>query len=157
MASDPTQDDEAFAEYGAALAEAVDQVVGDWVVRCVVGRCTDAGIPVTDSVRSQATAAGEVCRAQVVPELRALLASDLADQHGTPLGILRAAAQFPTQVLADLGVPHVRRDEFDERADPDDVYALAPAAFADVDESLTGPGIAWGAAKAHVHMARHRK
>ena len=28
---------------------------------------------------------------------------------------------------------------------------------ADVDESLTGPGIAWGAAKAHVHMARHRK
>jgi hypothetical protein len=54
-------------------------------------------------------------------------------------------------------VPHVRRDEFDERADPDDVYALAPAAFADVDESLTGPGIAWGAAKAHVHMARYRQ
>ena len=26
-----------------------------------------------------------------------------------------------------------------------------------LDESLTGPGIAWGAAKAHVHLARHRK
>jgi len=157
MAADPTQDDAAFAEYGAALADAVDQVVGEWVVRCVVGRCTDAGIPVTDSVRAHAAAAGEACRAQVVPELRSLLSRDLDDQHGTPLGLLRDAGRFPTQVLADLGVPHVRRDEFDERADPDDVYALAPAAFADVDESLTGPGIAWGAAKAHVHMSRHRK
>ena len=157
MATDPNQDDAAFAAYGAALADAVDQVLADWVVRCVVGRCTDAGVPVTDVVRTQAAAAGEECRAQVVPDLRALLARDLDEQQGTPLGLLRDAARFPTQVLAQLGVPHVRRDEFDERADPDDVYALAPAAFADVDESLTGPGIAWGAAKAHVHMARHRK
>ena len=156
MAADPTQDDAAFAEYGAALADAVDHVLADWVVRCVVGRCTDSGTPVTDDVQAQAAAAGEACRAQVVPELRALLALDLNEQHGTPLGILRDAARFPTLVLAGLGVPHVRRDEFDERADPDDVYALAPAAFADLDESLTGPGIAWGAAKAHVHMARHR-
>ena len=157
MATDPTQDDEALAAYGAALADAVDQVLGGWVVRCVVGRCTDAGVPVTAAVRTQAAAAGEECRTQVVPDLRDLLARDLDEQQGTPLGLLRDAARFPTQVLAQLGVPHVRRDEFDERADPDDVYALAPAAFADVDESLTGPGIAWGAAKAHVHMARHRK
>ena len=135
----------------------MDKVLGGWVVRCVVGRCTDAGVPVTDAVRTQAAAAGEECRTQVVPDLRDLLARDLDEQQGTPLGLLRDAARFPTQVLAQLGVPHVRRDEFDERADPDDVYALAPAAFADVDESLTGPGIAWGAAKAHVHMARHRK
>ncbi len=151
------EDEAAFAAYGAALADAVDQVVAAWVVRCVVGRCTDAGVPVTDDVRALAASAGESCRAQVVPALRALLACDLDEQHGTPLGLLRDAARFPTAVLADLGVPHVRRDEFDERADPDDVYALAPAAFADVDETLTGPGIAWGAAKAHVHMARHRK
>ena len=157
MATDPNQDDAAVAADGAALADAVDQVLADWVVRCVVGRCTDAGVPVTDVVRTQAAAAGEECRIQLVPDLRALLARDLDEQRGTPLGLLRDAARFPTQVLAQLGVPHVRRDEFDERADPDDVYALAPAAFADVDESLTGPGIAWGAAKAHVHMARHRK
>ena len=155
MATD-SQDDAAFAAYGAALADAVDQVLAGWVVRCVVERCTDAGVPVTDAVRDRAATAGEACRAEVVPALRDLLALDLDDQQGTPLGILRDAARFPTEVLSGLGVPHVRRDEFDERADPDDVYALAPAAFADVDESLTGPGIAWGAAKAHVHMARHR-
>ena len=151
-----SQDDAAFLAYGAALADAVDEVIADWVVRCVVGRCTDAGVPVTDAVRTQAAAAGEACRDPVVPELRNLLALDLDVQQGTPLGVLRDATRFPTRVLAELGVPHVQRDAFDERADPDDVYALAPAAFADVDESLTGPGIAWGAAKAHVHMARHR-
>ena len=129
MGADPSQDDVAFAGYGSALADAVDAVLADWVVRCVVGRCTDAGFPVTDAVRTQAAAAGTACRAQVLPELRALLALDLDEQHGTPLGMLRDAARFPTMVLADLGVPHVRRDEFDERADPDDVYALAPAAF----------------------------
>ena len=157
MDTGPTQDDAALAAYGASLADAVDLVLADWVVRCVVGRCTDAGLPITADVRTQAAAAGEECRTRVVPDLRDLLARDLDEQQATPLGLLRDAARFPTQVLADLGVPHVRRDEFDERADPDDVYALAPAAFADVDESLTGPGIAWGAAKAHVHMARHRK
>ena len=141
---------------GAALADAVEQVLADWVVRCVLGRCADAGVAVSDDVRARAVAAGEQCRSQVVPELRALLGADLAEQRGTPLGILRSAVRCPSAVLEELGVPHVVRDEFDERADPDDVYALAPAAFADVDESLTGPGIAWGAAKAHVHMARHR-
>ncbi len=154
--TEQSQDEAAFLAYGAALADAVEQVLADWVVRCVVGRCTDAGVPVTEDVRSRAARAGAQCRDQVVPELRALLGADLADQRGTPLGVLRDAARFPSEVLAGLGVPHVVRDEFDERADPDDVYALAPAAFADVDESLTGPGIAWGAAKAHVHMARHR-
>ena len=154
--ADLSQDEAAFLAHGAALADAVEQVLADWVVRCVVGRCTDAGVSVTDDVRSRAARAGDQCRDQVVPELRELLGADLSDQRGTPLGILRDAARFPTAVLDELGVPHVVRDEFDERADPDDVYALAPAAFADVDESLTGPGIAWGAAKAHVHMARHR-
>lgn len=157
MGADLSQDDAAFAAYGSALADAVEQVLSDWVVRCVVGRCTDAGVPVTDDVRAQAAAAGAACRDEVVPRLRELLARDLDEQQGTPLGLLRDAARFPTRVLDALGVPHVQRDEFDERADPGDVYALAPAAFADVDESLTGPGIAWGAAKAHVHMARHRK
>ncbi|MFM7063786.1 MAG: hypothetical protein ACKO04_09910 [Actinomycetes bacterium] len=156
MSDAAAQDEAAFAAYGTALADAVDAAVEDWVVRSVVGRCTDAEVPVTDDVRAQAAAAGAACRASVVPALRTLLSQDLAEQRGTPLGLLREAAQFPTEVLRRLGVPHVRRDGFDERADPEDVYALAPAAFADVDESLTGPGIAWGAAKAHVHMARHR-
>ncbi|MFM7069027.1 MAG: hypothetical protein ACKOYM_06150 [Actinomycetes bacterium] len=154
MHDDP--DAAAFQQYGAALADAVDAVVYDWVVRLVVDRCTQAGIPVTDAISVRADRAAEACRAQVVPALRVLLALDVDEQRETPLGLLRDAARFPTQVLAELGVPHLVRDGFDERVDPGDVYGLAPAAFADIDESLTGPGIAWGAAKAHVHLARHR-
>ena len=36
---------------------------------------------------------------------------------------------------------------------PDDVYDLSPATFADVDPALHEPGLVWGAAKAHVHLA----
>ena len=39
----------------------------------------------------------------------------------------------------------------------DDVYGLAPASFADVDQSLYEPGLEWGAAKAHAHLTRHKR
>jgi hypothetical protein len=51
----------------------------------------------------------------------------------------------------------VARDEFSERNFPDDTYDLTPASFADVDPSLHEPGLEWGAAKAHVHLARRRR
>jgi hypothetical protein len=79
------------------------------------------------------------------------------DQQATgPLALLREAVRYPTAVLADAGVPPVVRDEFAVRAFPDDAYGLAPAAFADVDPSLHEPGLVWGAAKAHVVLARRR-
>ena len=68
------------------------------------------------------------------------------------LGVPAALAQ----VLADAGVPPIVRDEFEERAFPDDVYGLAPASFADLDPALREPGLVWGAAKAHVVLARRR-
>jgi hypothetical protein len=51
----------------------------------------------------------------------------------------------------------VARDEFSLRNFPDDVYDLTPASFADVDPELHEPGLLWGAAKAHVHLARRRR
>jgi hypothetical protein len=70
--------------------------------------------------------------------------------------LLRSAARFPTGVLLDAGVPGAVRDEFLQTQFPDDVYDLGPAAFADLDPSLHEPGLIWGAAKAHVHLARRR-
>jgi len=75
----------------------------------------------------------------------------------TPLEILRSAAAFPTAVLLSAGVEVARRDDLDVRRDPDDVYALAPATFADLGPEAGDAGIAWGAAKAHVHLARRRE
>jgi hypothetical protein len=70
--------------------------------------------------------------------------------------LLRAAVRIPTGVLAAAGVAPVDRDDFARRNFPDDPYDLTPASFADVDESLREPGLVWGAAKAHVHLARRR-
>jgi hypothetical protein len=144
--------------HGRALADAVEAVMDAWVVRCVVGRVHDftGGSP-SDDVLDAARSAGEQARADVVPRLRALLARDVDEQRVNPLLLLRAAVTYPTGVLRKAGVPPIVRDEFDERAFPDDVYGLTPASFADVDASLHEPGLVWGAAKAHAHLVRRRR
>ena len=88
--------------------------------------------------------------------MRALLLLDVEEQRVNPLALLRRAVSYPTDVLRGAGVPPVVRSEFDERAFPDDVYALTPASFADIDPALHEPGILWGAAKAHAHLQRRR-
>jgi len=65
-------------------------------------------------------------------------------------------------VLRQAGVPGVVRDEEAQRQFPDDDYDLTPANFADLDAGpteggLAEAGIAWGAAKAHVVLARRRR
>jgi hypothetical protein len=50
----------------------------------------------------------------------------------------------------------VRRDAEAVRQFPADPYDLTPMTFADLDPELAEAGIAWGAAKAHVHLARRR-
>src|SRR5918998_1467217 len=67
------------------------------------------------------------------------------------------AVDDATAVLRAAGARPVPRDEFSERSFPDYVYDLSPATFADVDPSLHEPGLLWGAAKAHVHLARRRR
>ena len=62
-------------------------------------------------------------------------ADDAAPVEADPLGL-------PVEPVYDGGLP---------------VYDLAPANFADVDPALAEPGLLWGAAKAHVHLARHRR
>ena len=78
------------------------------------------------------------------------------EQRTGPLAVIRTAVRYPTEVLAAAGVGPVQRDEFAERSFPDDVYDLAPASFADLDPALHEPGLVWGAAKAHVVLARRR-
>jgi len=69
---------------------------------------------------------------------------------------VRSAVVFPTEVLRAAGVPPVDRDEAARTMFPDDDYDLTPASFAELDPALTEVGIVWGAAKAHVHLARRR-
>lgn len=114
------------------------------------------GVPATEELRRAASAAGERARAQVVERLRTLFATDVDEQRTNPMSILRDAVVHPTAVLAAAGVPVPRRDEFAQRAFPDDLYDLTPATWSDVDPTLHEPGIVWGAWKAKTVLERRR-
>jgi hypothetical protein len=143
-------------DYATALAEQIDAALPGWVVRSVE-RLTALWLDeVPPEVASAAESAGQRARAEVMPAVRVLLATDIDQQATTPLAILRTAVRYPAEVLAAAGVPPVQRDAFSERAFPDDAYDLTPATFADVDPALAEAGIVWGAAKAYQHKLRHR-
>jgi hypothetical protein len=104
---------------------------------------------------SRADDAGADAARRIVAELRALFAVDPERQQATPLQIVRTVYREPTEVLAAAGVPPIVRDEFDERAWPDDVYGLVPGTLGDLgDPDLAPLHLAWGMAKATVIRAR---
>jgi hypothetical protein len=142
----------ALGELASGLADAIDAVLPAWVVRSVRRRLTSVPRPIAEAAR----AAGERARDEVGAQVRALLLTDVDEQRGNPLALLRTATRYPTEVLRLAGAAAVERDKFSSERFPDDDYDLTPATWADLDPSLTDLGIAWGAAKAFVHKQRHR-
>lgn len=144
-----------FVELSTMLADGIEANLAGWTVRNIERIAAAAGIREDGSLRRMADEAGERCRAEVGPRVRDLLSADIDDQRSTPLVLVRGAVSYATEVLRSLGVPEVRRDAFERRSFPDDVYGLSPAAMSDVHESLGELAIMWGAAKAHMHKRRH--
>jgi hypothetical protein len=135
-------------EHGTALTDALERAIPVWLATAVTRH---AAVDAATLARVGAEAASAT-----VAEVRRLLELDIDDQTETPLTIVRrVAVPFATRVLRDAGVPPVRRDEFKARSFADDVYDLTPASWADIDESVQAPGIAWGAWKAMTYKARH--
>jgi hypothetical protein len=158
---DPPPDDPAdaaaLAAYAAALGDAVEAAIPGWVDRSVRQVLGAQDRPVDAAVAAAIAAAADAAVADGASRVRALLATDVDAQRSNPLGILRSLVRHPTEVLRAAGATPVARDDFSARNFPDDVYDLTPANFADVDPSLHDPGITWGAAKAHIHLARRRR
>jgi hypothetical protein len=158
---DPGPDDPgdvaALAGYARALGDAIESAIPGWVERSVAEVLAAQRRPLTDEARAAAAAAGITAREEGARRARALLATDIDSQRGNPLAVLRSLVRYPTAVLEAAGARPADRDEFARRAFPDDPYDLSPATFADVDPALHEPGLVWGAAKAHVHLARRRR
>lgn len=155
---DDPADAAALRRYAEALADAVDAHLAAWVERVVAERHRAAtGAPPPTPVTEAARAAGRAAAVEVGGRVRALLVRDVDDQPTGPLAVLRGAVVHPTAVLREAGVPPVGRDQVAVRLHPDDVYDLTPAAFADIHPDLHEPGLTWGAAKAHVVLARRRR
>jgi hypothetical protein len=142
----PSADDETFAAWGGELADAILAALPSWSERVVVAR----GGP-----GAAGASAGHEAAAAIEPDLRALLAADVDEQHVNPLAIVRRAVAWPTAVLRAAGVAPTPRDEFARAHFPDDDYDLTPMSWADLDDSIAERGVLWGAMKAHLHMKRH--
>jgi hypothetical protein len=152
LSNDAASDDEvnviAFAQIGESLADQVVAVLPGWVHSCI-RRFIDPPDPV-----AVAQASADALQLVEGP-LRALLATDLDQQRGTPLAIIRRAVACPTAVLVDHGIEPVERDPFAERSFPEDHYDLSPGSWSDIDPSLADIGLRWSVAKAFLHRQRH--
>lgn len=149
-------DEQRLRSYASALAVGIEAALPGWVERTVERTMADAGMPVDGATRAAASAAGARAQTDVGPPVRALLAQDIDEQRASPLAVVRRAVVYPTEVLRHAGVVPPTRDETEERLFPDDDYGIGPVTFADLDPSLHEPGLAWGAAKAYVHLTRRR-
>ena len=138
------------------LITAVDHVIEGWLVRITRNRLSDHLSVITTDVDAEIAAAAREARSATIARLREVIFADVDAQAANPLQVLRQAVDLPAAVLRRAGVPVVERDEFDARINPNDVYALYPAHWSDIDESLTEPGIVWGAAKAATVLQRRR-
>lgn len=147
---------EQLAAVAAELADAIDATLPAWVVASVERIVTAYRGSVSDEAHVAALEAGQRAQEELGPRIRALLETDIDEQRGNPLALIRGAVVYPTSVLRGLGIPPVERDREAERLFPDDLYDLTPASFAELHPSVHEPGIAWGAAKAHVHLRRRR-
>jgi len=154
---DDPGDAAALARYALDLADGIDAALPGWVVGCVERILVAYRGRVDPAERRAAEDAGLGAVADIGPRIRTLLLTDIDEQRTSPLALARDAVRYPTAVLARAGVPPVERDPFTVRQFPDDPYDLTPASFADVDPDLHEPGLTWGAAKAHVHLARRRR
>jgi hypothetical protein len=161
----PTPEEEARAlqrldETAAAIVAGVEAWVPQWVqaqVTWLLDAWARAGPEARATAEDEASDAGDAAARRVATSLRELFATAPERQRATPLEIVRSVYREPTEVLSAAGVPHVVRDEFDERSWPDDVYDLVPRTLGDLGDPDLGPlQLAWGLAKATVMRARGR-
>ena len=112
----------------------------------------------TAAEQAAAAQAGRRAGAEAGPALRTLLETDIDAQATTPLAVARGQITFANAALAAAGVHPAARETRSPGDRPrSDTYDLTPASFADIDPALAEPGLVWGAAKAHVHLARRRR
>lgn len=149
-------DDEQLRRCAEALGDAVEQALPEWTVRHVERLTLAWSGRIDPQLVDRAHLEGGHIRDRLMPELRALLATDVDDQRSNPLAIVRQAVVAPTTILRDAGVPPVERDVAAAHQFPEDDYDLTPASFGELGPVVHEHGLAWGAAKAYVILHRRR-
>lgn len=147
--SSTESDEDKLAGYAEELRLGLVEHTAAWVEGVVRAHVDPAAAPsLIDGL------SGHVER--VLGEVTALLRTDIDAQRANPLAVIRSLVPPITDALQDAGARPAQRDPDAERLFPGDIFDLTPGAFSDVHADLHMPGLAWGAAKAHVHIQRRR-
>jgi len=147
--SSTDSDDDKLVGYAEDLLEGLVAHTAAWVERVVRDRVDpQLAAPII------LTLTPEVERA--LGEVSELLRTDIDAQRANPLMVIRSLVHPITDALRAAGVAQASRDSDAQRLFPGDIFDLTPGAFSDVHPELHMPGLAWGAAKAHVHIQRRR-
>lgn len=147
--TDPVSDEEQLAHYAANLLVGLETHTRGWVESVL-----DRWVGPDRSAQLVPGLADEIERA--LGEVAELLSSDIDAQRANPLAVIRSLVPAITASLRAEGSSPVSRDPDAERLFPHDVFDITPGAFSDIHPDLHMPGLAWGAAKAHVHLQRRR-
>ncbi len=142
--------------YAEDLYQAVISAVPAWITSRVLD-IASLGIGETSKEFTSALAdVAEHTLRVVAQDLLGLLATDVDAQQSNPLHVLRASTSSATQLLQTCGVAPTRRDEYEVRAMPDDVFSIGPLTWRDLGEEVHDAGISWGAWKAATILTRRR-
>lgn len=148
MLNDNRSDDEAFAKYGADLHHAVSEAIRPWLRGSVAPLIPEIDAALDDVLL-------DIAR-NVEEAIRVLVDADVDAPLSGPLERIRQAVTPLNSALAERGAPQPQRNPLDVEMRPHDIYELGPMTFRDLSDDVHDAGIAWGAAKAHMHLRRNR-
>ena len=142
--------------YPDDLYQAVISAVPAWITKQV---SEIASLSIDETSKEFTSALADVAEQVlhvVSTDLMVLLATDVDAQQSNPLHVLRASTASVTQLLQTVGATPARRDEYEVRAMPDDVFSIGPLTWRDLGEEVHDAGISWGAWKAATILTRRR-
>jgi hypothetical protein len=142
--------------YPADLYQAVIRAVPAWITKQV---SEIASLSINETSKEFTSALADVVEHilhGVSRDLLVLLATDVDAQQSNPLHVLRESTSSATQLLQTFGATPARRDEYEERAMPNDLFSIGPLTWRDLGEEVHDAGISWGAWKAATILTRRR-
>jgi hypothetical protein len=142
---------EEYRRYGFALRDVAVAAVPQWLRSAFIARL--GGDSALDDRFDRMVAQ---VQAEMEQRLTALAAADIDQPISGPLELIRQSAGSATELLLELGASPLPRDAAVAAMYPADVFEIGPAAAIALGQDVHEASIAWGAAKAYLHLNRHR-
>jgi len=152
---DQRGDEAKLRQIADELTDRLTEALPSWLEDIALQRVEEGGLPVDETLRRRIGDCARVVCEELSPRVRSVITADVDLAAGSPLAVLRDGLGPMDVLLDELGLPAPARDRMATEIFPGDTYDLGPASFADIHRDLRDVGIAWGAARAHVHRQRH--